>query len=163
MQSIPAPPVVSPPLRSSGTPAKPPPPGSRIFEDALSDFKKGLSQKELEQLQCVDFKDVEETIEKIEHDQNMRKKMQNLARIKPFIEGMRQYGKIIEVFLNTSIIAYIWVSLRTLYLLRCVCYWPENSMIQGPIKFLLTVGTYYSVHWYQVCLSLYNPEIPSPN
>ena len=122
MQSVPVPSAVSPPLPSSGAPAQPPPlPGSKIFEDALSDFKKDLSKKELEQFQCVDFKDVEETIEKIEHDQNMRKKMQNLARIKPFIEGMRQYGKIIEVFLNGSnIIAYIWVSSRGV--LRCIYY-----------------------------------------
>jgi len=59
----------------------------------------------------MDFKDVEETIRRIERDQRMKKKMQNLVRIKPFLEGMKQYGGIIEVFLNTSnIIVYIWVS-----------------------------------------------------
>ena len=111
MQSVLAPPAVSPP---SGTPAKPPLP--RIFEDALGDFKKSLSQKELAQFQCVDFKVVEDTIKSIECDQKGKKKMQNLARIKSFLDAMRQYGRIIEVFLNTSnIIAYIWVSSRTLY------------------------------------------------
>ena len=120
MQSVP---TVPPPLPSSGTPAIPPPPGSRIFEDALSNFKKGLSKKELAQFQCVDFKDVEDTIKSIERDQKGKKKMQNIARIKPFLDAMNQYGKIIEVFLNASnIIAYIWVSSQTLYLLRCVCY-----------------------------------------
>ena len=113
MQSVPAAP---PPLPSSGTPARPPPPGSRIFEEALSDFKKGLSKKELEQFQCVDFKNVEDTIKNIERDQKGKKKMQNIARIKPVLDAMNQYGKIIEVFLNASnIIAYIWVSSRTLY------------------------------------------------
>ena len=113
MQSVLAPPAVSPP---SGTPAKPPLP--RIFEDALGDFKKSLSQKELAQFQCVDFKVVEDTIKSIECDQKGKKKMLNLARIKSFLDAMNQYGKIIEVF----IIAYIWVSSWTLYLLRCVCY-----------------------------------------
>jgi len=115
MPSVPVPSAVSPPPSSSGTPAQPPLlPGSKVFEDALSDFRKGLSKKELAQFQWVDFKDVEETIRGIERDQKMKKKMQNLARIKPFLEGMKQYGKIIEVFLNTSnIVAYIWVSSQT--------------------------------------------------
>jgi len=124
MQSVPVPSAVFPPPHSSGTPAQPPPlPSSRIFEDALNEFKKGLSKKELAQFQCVDFKDVEETIKSIERDQKMKKKMQNIARIKPFIEGMRQYGEIIEVFLNTSnIIAYIWVSSQTVAITMCICY-----------------------------------------
>jgi len=121
MQSVPVPSAVPPPPPSSGTPAQPLPlPGSRIFEDALSDFKKGLSKRELAQFQCVDFKDVEETIKGIERNQKMKKKMQNIARIKPFLEGMRQYGKIIEVFLNTStIVAYIWVSSQTVTMWIC--------------------------------------------
>jgi len=124
MQSVPVPSGVSPPPPSSGTPAQPPPlPGSKIFEDALSDFKKGLSKRELAQFQCVDFHDVEETIRDIERNHKMKKKMQNIARIKPFLEGMRQYGKIIEVFLNTStIVAYIWVSLQTLAIAIWICY-----------------------------------------
>jgi len=124
MQSVPVPSAVTPPLPSSGTPAQPPPlPGSKIFEDALSDFKKGLSRRELAQFQLVDFKDVEETIRDIEHNQKMKKKMQNIARIRPFLEGMRQYGKIIEVFLNASnIVAYIWVSSQTLVIAIWICY-----------------------------------------
>jgi len=125
MQSVPVPSAVPPPPPSdSGTPAQPPPvPGSKIFEDALNDFKKGLSRRELAQFQCVDFKDVEETIKDIERNQKMKKKMQNIARIKPFLEGMRQYGKIIEVFLNAStIVAYIWVSSQTVVLAIWICY-----------------------------------------
>ena len=123
MQSVPVPSAVSPPPPSSGTPAQPPLPGSKIFEDALSDFKKGLSNRELAQFQFVDFKDVEETIKSIERNQKMKKKMQKIARIKPFLEGMRQYGKIIEVFLNAStIVAYIWVSSQTVVLAIWICY-----------------------------------------
>jgi len=124
MPPAPVPAAVAPPVPSSGAPAQPPPlPGSKVFEDALSDFRKGLSKKELAQFQWVDFKDVEETIKGIERDQKMKKKMQNLARIKPFLEGMRQYGKIIEVFLNTSnIIAYIWVSSQTVAITMWICY-----------------------------------------
>jgi len=124
MLPVPLPPAGPTPLPSSGAPAQPPPlPGSKIFEDALRDFKKGLSKKELAQFQWVDFKDVEETIKDIERDQKMKKKMQNLARIKPFLEGMKQYGKIIEVFLNTSnIIAFIWVSSQTVAITIWICY-----------------------------------------
>lgn len=99
-----------PPLQ--GSPGAPLPANTTIFEEALRDFKKGLSKKELGYFESVDLQDVEHTIKKIEFDQKQRKKMQNLARIKPFLDTMKQYGKIIEVFLNNSdIIAYIWVSI----------------------------------------------------
>ena len=144
MQSLPVPSAVT--LPSSGTPAQPPPPGSRIFEEALRDFKKGLSKKELAQFQNVDFKDVEDTIKNIERDQKMKKKMQNIERIKPFLHAMRQYGQIVEVFLNISnIVAYIWVSFPMCFTLTmCTCDLLENSIIQGPIKLLLMVGTLYT-------------------
>jgi len=116
MQSVPVPSAVSPPLPSSGTA---PPPGSTIFEEALRDFKRGLSKKELARFQCVDFKDVEDTITNIQRDQTKKKKMQNIARIMPFLNAMRQYGKVIEMFLNASnIIAYIWVSTESV--LHCI-------------------------------------------
>jgi len=144
MQSVPVPSAAPPPLPSSGIPAKPPPPGSTIFEEALRDFKQGLSKKELAQFQCVDFKDVEDTITSIQRDQTKKKKMQNIARIMPFLDAMRQYGKVLGVFLNASnIIAYIWVSTPKcfiLYLLRCVSVTDSKiSILQGPIKLVLMV------------------------
>ena len=128
MESLRFPSAVTLPPRSSGTPAQPPPPGSRIFEEALSDFKKGLSKKELAQFQYADFKDVEDTIKDIEHDQGAKKRMQNIARIKPFLDAMNQYGKIIEVFLNnSSIIAYIWVSLQSASYVSIQCVYITDS------------------------------------
>lgn len=112
MQSVPVPSGGSPQVPSSRSVK--PLPGSGIFEQALSDFQKGLSNKELVQFQCIEFKDVEDIVKSIERDQKKKKKMQNIARIKPFLHAMRQYGKIVEVFLNTSnIIAFIWVSSRS--------------------------------------------------
>jgi len=116
MQSVPVPSAVSLPLPSSGTPAKPPPPGSTIFGEALCDFKRGLSKKDLAQFQCVDFKDVEDPITNIQHDQKKKKKMQNIVQMMPFLNAMTQCQKVIGMYLTAShIIAYIWVSTHVLH------------------------------------------------
>lgn len=92
-------------------PTPPKLPAPKVFEDALREFKKQLSAKDLAYFEAVNLKDVEETIEKIELEQKAKKRMQNLARIKPFLHAIDQYGKVIEVFLNASmLIAFVWVS-----------------------------------------------------
>jgi len=95
---------------SAPAPAPSKPPAPRVFEDALREFKKQLPAKDLAYFEAVGLKDVEETIEKIELEQKAKKRMQNLTRIKPFLHAIEQYSKIIEVFLNATILlAFVWV------------------------------------------------------
>lgn len=63
--------------------------------------------------------------------------MRNIARIQSFLEAIDQFGKVMEVFLNTTaFVAYVWV-----------CHYASFSWInlllilftQGPIKFVLLV------------------------
>ncbi|KAK8130903.1 hypothetical protein PG984_007341 [Apiospora sp. TS-2023a] len=49
-------------------------------------------------------------IEQLQKDQQSRRLGQNLARVKPFVEAMSQFGKVIEVFSNVSeMVAFVWV------------------------------------------------------
>jgi hypothetical protein len=88
------------------------------FQEILSNFKKRLNQKELEDFKFATLEDVEREMDRIQREQANRKEMMNMPRIQSFLEAMDQFGKVIEVFLNSSdFVAFVW----------------------GPIKFLLQV------------------------
>ena len=80
------------------------------FQQALSRFKIGLTDSEVADFQFSSLDNVYDAIEEIQRHQKASKAMRNLNRVKPFLEAMDQYGKVIEVFLNTSgFVAFIWV------------------------------------------------------
>ena len=88
------------------------------FRLILSKFKKRLTQKEQDDFQFATLDDVRLEMARIQREQASKKEMMNMPRIQPFLEAMEQFGKVIEVFLNTSeFVAFIW----------------------GPMKFVLQV------------------------
>ncbi len=88
------------------------------FRSILSGFKKRLTAKEQDDFQFATLEDVRLEMARIQREQASRKEMMNMPRIQSFLEAMEQFGKVIEVFLNTSeFVAFIW----------------------GPVKFVLQV------------------------
>jgi hypothetical protein len=88
------------------------------FEIILADFKKNLTPGEVQDFQFVTLNDVRETALRIQKDQENLKTLMNMARLESFLEAMKQFGKVIEVFGNSSIfVAFVW----------------------GPLKFILQV------------------------
>ena len=88
------------------------------FEVILADFKKNLTPGEVQDFQFVTLNDVRETALRIQKDQENLKTLMNMARLESFLEAMKQFGKVIEVFGNSSIfVAFVW----------------------GPLKFILQV------------------------
>ncbi|TVY15598.1 Vegetative incompatibility protein HET-E-1 [Lachnellula arida] len=73
-------------------------PISNTFDNVLTDFKKRLTAKELENFQFVTLEDVRQTILRIQNDQEHLKEMRDMTRIESFLEAMAQFGKTIEVF-----------------------------------------------------------------
>ena len=89
------------------------------FRNALAKFSSGLTPKEVEEFRFTTLEDVHRVVVTIQHQQARRKEMMNLTRIQSFLEAMKSFGEVIEVFLNLSeFIPFIW----------------------GPIKFLLQVS-----------------------
>lgn len=88
------------------------------FRLILSNFKKRLTQKEQDDFQFATLDEVRLEMARIQREQASRKEMMNMPRIQSFLEAMEQFGKVIEVFVNTSeFVAFIW----------------------GPVKFVLQV------------------------
>ena len=80
------------------------------FRQVLTDFKNSLTKEQKDDFELSTLEDLQAAIDAIQKKQASEKKMRNLNRLKSFLEAMEQYGKVIEVFLNTScFIAFIWV------------------------------------------------------
>jgi hypothetical protein len=88
------------------------------FRTTLSNFKKRLTQKELDAFSFSTLEDVHKEIDRIQSEQGSQKQMMNMTRLQSFLEAMDQFGQVIEVFSNASLfVAFIW----------------------GPVKFILQV------------------------
>ncbi|KAK6504469.1 hypothetical protein TWF506_002664 [Arthrobotrys conoides] len=95
-------------------------PSPSPFDEALQSFQSQLSAEQKLQFGSTSRKDVEILAIKLQDEQKSRKSHRALGLLRPFIDGLSGYAKIIEVFAQTSeILSFVW----------------------GPIKFLLQIGT----------------------
>ncbi|CZR51266.1 uncharacterized protein PAC_01141 [Phialocephala subalpina] len=82
-----------------------------IFYQTLERFKIGLNDHEKEDFGLTTLDEVNDIICEIQDEHASERKMQNMTRIQTFLEGMEQYGNVIEVFLNASVfVAFVWVA-----------------------------------------------------
>ncbi|KAF8535606.1 hypothetical protein BDD12DRAFT_854662 [Trichophaea hybrida] len=87
------------------------------FGLVLSRFKLSLTADETKDFQFTSLRDVEDVIENIQEKQKATKMIRNVNRLKPFLDAMDQYGKVVEVFLNMSgVVAFVWGPLKFLLL-----------------------------------------------
>jgi hypothetical protein len=104
-----------------------------VFAQSLREFKSKLSPAEQMTFQLTTFEDLQKTILEIQERHASVRKIRNLNRLKSFLEAMKQYGDIIEVFLNTSeFVAFVW----------------------GPAKFLLHTASNF-VEAFEELLAIY--------
>ncbi|EGX49175.1 hypothetical protein AOL_s00078g559 [Orbilia oligospora ATCC 24927] len=95
-------------------------PSPSPFDEALQKFQSRLSAEQKQQFGSTSRKDVEILAVKLQEEQKSRKSHRALGLLRPFIDGLSGYAKIIEVFAQTSeILCFVW----------------------GPLKFLLQIGT----------------------
>lgn len=81
-----------------------------VFETALKEFKAGLTPDEKDDFNMTDLDSLKQALSKMQKDQENKRSMMYMRRLEPFLTAMENYGKVIEVFLNTSdILAFVWV------------------------------------------------------
>ena len=93
--------------------ASPDPRQERVFKETVDRFNRDcLADDALkEEFQLTGLGDLQAAIGKLQDRQAGERKMRNMNRLKSFLEGMEQFGKVIEVFLNaSSFLAFVWVS-----------------------------------------------------
>lgn len=81
------------------------------FERALNEFKKDLKKRDQDNFKSTTFDGLQQCIGDLQKKQHSSRRLQSLNRLKPFIEAIEQYGKVVTVFANTNeIVAFVWVS-----------------------------------------------------
>jgi hypothetical protein len=80
------------------------------FQRAVNKFTKILTVKQKQEFAVCSLEDVRQAILTIQEKRGSQKNMRNMARIQAFLEVMEQYGKVVEVLLNsTPFLGYVWV------------------------------------------------------
>jgi len=97
-------------------------PGESSFRRALQQFKEHIKGSESEQFQFTDLATLKASMKEIQDEQASKSRMRNMNRLRKFLDGMEQYEKLIEVFLNASeFVAFVWVSHPRFQLLASSC------------------------------------------
>ena len=86
-------------------------PGAALsFEKAAERFKSVLTEKQRENFATCSLQDVYQSINDIQQSQGNRNALRDIARVRAFLEGMDEYRKVVEAFLNcTPFMGYVWV------------------------------------------------------
>jgi len=80
------------------------------FHLVLERFKASLSPQERSQFGTTTLHDLNVAIAQIQKHQASKRRLQGMRRLEIFLEGMKEYDKVIQVFLNLSpILAFVWV------------------------------------------------------
>jgi len=83
---------------------------SSALNSPLLRLQRILTPAEHQDFQFASLDDLHRAIEVIQQQQVKNQKLQCFVKIKPFLETMEQYGKVIGVFLNaTNLLAFVWV------------------------------------------------------
>lgn len=86
------------------------------FLAVLDNFKMTarLTKTEEAEFQMTSLEGLQDCIRAIQQDQEKKKRMMYMKRLDPFLQTMEQYGKVIDVFVNSSeLLAFIWVSVSS--------------------------------------------------
>jgi hypothetical protein len=90
--------------------AAPQPPAS-ILNGAFRRLKDSVSPSDALLFQKTELKDVWDAAEEIQNSQRQRQSLQALSRIKPLLDSLQRYLRVIEVLCNgTPYLPWIWVS-----------------------------------------------------
>jgi len=107
-------------MANAAPPQTPRDPFADAVEKLLIKFKNRLNPTELQKFKGTTLQDVKKTLVDIEKRQETQRELRNLTRIRGFLEAMEQFGRVVEVFTNSSnMVCFVW----------------------GPLKFLLQISS----------------------
>ena len=81
------------------------------FSRSLEAFKRQLSLQNVEAFQFSTFTELKHAIDDIQKEQAQRRGYRNLNKIRPFLDFLQQYARVIEQFVSVKpdFLAFIWV------------------------------------------------------
>lgn len=105
------------PGKGMNVPAASPAPPENGFQAALRKFEIRLKPEEKAKCKVATLDELKTAVLAIQDEQRRRRELINMRRIQGFLEAMEQFGKVIEVFTNSSeMVAFIWGPMKLLLL-----------------------------------------------
>ncbi|KAH7409681.1 hypothetical protein BKA64DRAFT_404683 [Cadophora sp. MPI-SDFR-AT-0126] len=84
-----------------------------IIADSFGKLRDAISIEHAHDFASTGLEDVWKAVRAIDSSQRQRRSAQNLARIKPLLEGIEKYAKVIEVLCNgTPYLPYVWAPIK---------------------------------------------------
>jgi hypothetical protein len=83
------------------------------FEQLLANFRAGLPDDEKAAFEVTtDVGEVWNEMKRIQKEQEKKKTLRYMRRIKPFLDSLHRYSEVLEVFVQAKpdVLAFIWVS-----------------------------------------------------
>lgn len=81
------------------------------FDEELKSFKSRLKPREKEYFKFSTEDELKKEIDSLQTRLHKGRRQQNMTKLRGFIEAMNQFGKVIDVFCQTSeVVAFVWVS-----------------------------------------------------
>ena len=81
------------------------------FNVAFDRLKELMSKDDARAMATTTMEDVWTAAKEIEQQLELRRSLRGLRRIQPFLAGIEQYSKVVEVVCNgTPYLPYLWVS-----------------------------------------------------
>ena len=84
---------------------------SSAFSSAMQSFHDTLSPSDADQIKKVaTLGDLTLAIRDIEREQAQRRSLRSMSKIRPFLNSLEEYSKVIEVFVNAKpdVLSFIW-------------------------------------------------------
>jgi len=91
------------------SPSEPP-----AFARSLRAFKDRLSSRDIEAFDLATYEDLKTAVDAIQKEQSQRQGFRNLNKIRPLLEFLQQYSRVIEQFVTAKadFLAFVWVGVR---------------------------------------------------
>jgi hypothetical protein len=81
------------------------------FSNSIEKFRERLSDEQKEDFSLSSMQDVVRSIQEVQDRLGPEKRLRSFARIRKFLEGMKQIEELVTVFLNVhEVVAFVWVS-----------------------------------------------------
>lgn len=90
------------------------------FSRVLSAFRSRLSAQDRADFELTTFKDLQIAIDEIQKAQAQRRGIRNLNKIRPFLNGLQQYSKVIEVLSMRNPISWLSFGFATVSVIYTV-------------------------------------------
>ncbi|KAI8934776.1 hypothetical protein NX059_008463 [Plenodomus lindquistii] len=102
------------------------------FHLALANFTAKLSVEDKKRFKVTTLNDLHVAIEEIQQTQNSEQNLRAMSRLERFLEGMKEYDKVVSVFLNTTpILAYIWGPMKLLLQVACTFHEAFDALMDA--------------------------------